>query len=269
MLRALLIHFCRRLAALGLLTWAMAASVLAVPAERVYTVRRGDTLYGIAQHHGLSAARLAERNGLGRNYYVYANQKLIIPPKSSARTVPPEEASGPAPALPCSVQRFLDEAEVKPGRWKYIVIHHSGVDTGTLSGIDRYHREERHMENGLGYHFLIGNGNGMADGEIGVGSRWTKQLEGGHLRSESQNRISLGICLVGNFDKNKPTPKQLERLTALIRALLTRCRLSPSAVKTHQQINVSYTRCPGRYFPMQRLMASLEESGRTWSRVKR
>ena len=189
MLGGLFIHFSRRLAGSGLLTWTMAASVLAVPAEKVFTVRRGDTLDDIARQHGLSTARLAERNGLSRNYYVYAGQRLVIPARASARVAPTPPGAG----LPASVQRAIDDAEVKPGRWKYIVIHHSGVDCGTLSGIDRYHREERHMENGLGYHFVLGNGNGMGDGEIGVGPRWTKQLEGGHLISRSQNKISLGI----------------------------------------------------------------------------
>ncbi len=237
-----------------LATMAMGAFVSAAPVEGVYTVQYGDTLWGIARHHGLSAARLAERNGLGKSYYVYTGQRLIIPANSTAQT----PRTPPGVGLPFSVRRAIEVAKVKPGQWKYIVIHHSGVDCGTLSGIDRYHREERHMKNGLGYHFLIGNGNGMGEGEIGVGSRWTKQLEGGHLKSESQNRMSLGICLVGNFDKTKPTPKQLERLTSLVQALLTRCKLSPGAVKTHQQINVVHTRCPGRHFPTKSFLASLK-----------
>ena len=247
------IRFSFRHAAFWLTTLAIAAFVSAAPSERVYTVQRGDTLWGIAQKNGMSVARLAERNDLSRNYHVYAGQRLVIPDSASARA-PRKSASR---VLPASVQRAIDTASVKVGRWKYIVIHHSGVDCGTLRGMDRYHREERHMKNGLGYHFVIGNGKGMGDGEIGVGARWTKQLDGGHLISRSQNKVSLGICLVGNFDKHKPSKKQLQRLTALVHALLTRCKLSPEAVKTHQQINVVYTRCPGRYFPTKSFLASL------------
>jgi hypothetical protein len=248
------IRFWLRQATFWLATLAMAAFISAAPVEGVYTVQRGDTLGGIARQHRLSAARLAERNGLSRNYYVYAGQRLVIPANASART----PRTRPGLALPSSVQRAIATAEVKPGRWKYIVIHHSGVDCGTLSGIDRYHREERHMENGLGYHFLLGNGNGMGDGEIGVGSRWTRQLDGGHLISGSQNKFSLGICLVGNFEEHNPTRKQLQRLTILVQALLTRCKLSPDAVKTHQQINVVHTRCPGRHFPTRSFLAFLK-----------
>jgi len=32
-----------------------------------------------------------------------------------------------------------------------------------------------------------------------------QQLDGGHLASEAQNKIALGICLVGNFDERRPT----------------------------------------------------------------
>jgi len=162
--------------------------------------------------------------------------------------------------LPASVQLAIYDADVKPGRWQHIVIHHSGVNTGTMAGMDRYHREVRHMENGLAYHFVIGNDHGLGDGEIGVGARWTHQLDGGHLISEAQNKVSLGICLVGNFDTNQPTPKQMERLTLLVRALMDRCKLSSSAVTTHQQINLVHTRCPGRFFPLPRLMNSLRGS---------
>ena len=156
------------------------------------------------------------------------------------------------------MQRALKNAAVKPGRWKYIVIHHSAVDTGTVRAMDRYHRDVRHMENGLAYHFVIGNGSGMRDGEVAVGHRWTGQLDGGHLASEAQNRIALGICLVGNFDRHPPSASQMASLKALVEALLSRCKLEPAAVKTHQQINTVGTRCPGSRFPYRSFLASLE-----------
>jgi predicted CoA-binding protein len=254
MLRARFIRCCFRHPALWLATLAIAVPVSAAPVEETHTVRRGDTLCGIARKNEISVARLAERNGISRNGYVYTGQRLVIPANSTNQTA----RTLPGMALPSSVQRAIDKADVKPGRWKYIVIHHSGVDTGTVKAMDRYHREVRHMENGLAYHFVIGNGDGMDDGEIAAGSRWTRQLDGGHLISESQNKVSLDICLVGNFDKHKPTAKQLQRLTALVQALLTRCKLSPNAVRTYQQINVVPTRCPGRHFPTKSFPASLK-----------
>jgi hypothetical protein len=99
---------------------------------------------------------------------------------------------------------------------------------------------------------------GTGKGRFVWASRWTRQLDGGHVTSARQNQVSLGICLVGNFCRHEPTPKQLERLRALVQALMRRCELPASAVTTHQQINVLYTRCPGRHFPTKRFLASLE-----------
>jgi LysM repeat protein len=244
----------------GLALVALVAATGARAQERTYVVQRSDTLYSIARQFGMSPGRLADRNQLSRNAQVHVGQRLIIPdtPAAAAAT----GAARAAEALPASVQRAVDQAPVSPRRWKYIVLHHSGTEEGTLKSLDRYHREQRHMENGLAYHFLIGNGRGMGDGEIAVGNRWREQLDGGHLRSEEQNKIALGICLIGNFDKTRPTEKQLRSLETLVRALLKRCQLSAGAVRTHQQINVTRTECPGRQFPTRTFLARLKATGR-------
>ena len=256
--RSALLH-----AAYWLLVWAVLASVGALASERSYAVKRGDTLYGIARRYGISPAELADRNGISRNYYIYAGQRLIIPAGSKAKPrTPSARAAVRRPALPRSIQRAIDQAPVRPGRWQYIVIHHSGLNTGTVRAMDYYHRDVRHMENGLAYAFVIGNGSGMRDGEIAVGRRWTLQLDGGHLASEAQNKVAIGICLVGNFDQRSPTAREMESLRALVEALMTRCRLTPRAVKTHQQINIVHTRCPGSKFPVKGFLDSLRSPGR-------
>jgi hypothetical protein len=252
----------RRCAAFWFALCTLAFPVVAFAAEETYTVRRGDTLFGVARSCGISPTVLAERNGLSRNYYLYAGQRLVIPGRPTPRrsTVEPSRSSATtAPArLPRSIQRAIDHAPVRPGRWQYIVIHHSGVDNGTMKAMDQYHRQVRHMENGIAYHFVIGNGSGMADGEIATTRRWTGQLDGGHLASEAQDRIALGICLVGDFQQRNPSARQLDSLRALVEALLVRCRLTPAAVKTHQQINVVSTRCPGTKFPAASFLGSLK-----------
>jgi murein DD-endopeptidase MepM/ murein hydrolase activator NlpD len=234
------------------ITLLMAVSAFGA-SNKCYTVRRGESLYSIARAHGLSPTALAELNGLDKNCHLYMGQRLKVP------SVPARPST--TKTLPNSVQRAINRAAVRPGLWRHIVIHHSGVDVGTAKSMDRYHREERHMENGLAYHFVIGNGQGMGDGEIVVGSRWAKQLEGGHLAIERLNKTSLGICLVGNFEIHKPTRKQMEMLTALTRALLTRCKLPTSAVTTHRQAHVGHTRCPGKHFPTSSWLQSLKKAG--------
>jgi len=39
---------------------------------------------------------------------------------------------------------------------------------------------------------------------------------------------------------------------------MARCKLTPSSVKTHQQINIVRTRCPGMKFPANSFLESLK-----------
>lgn len=225
-----------------LCAWTFAFEAMAA-GETTYVVRKNDTLTAIARKLGVTTQSLSRLNGISRSGKIRPGDILRVP--GSTRPTSKETT-----ALPLLKQR-LNQTPVDPHKWKYIVIHHSATSSGTAKGMDRYHREERHMENGLAYHFLIGNGRGMRDGEITVGRRWIDQIKGGHLKSEELNSKSIGICLVGNFDTSKPSSKQMESLEWLVDYLMNRCRLNVSALKTHQQINPVHTRCPGKNFPSQ------------------
>lgn len=242
-----------RSARLILAGWLCGVSVNLEAADRIHIVKRGDTLYGVARKYAVSVSALAEKNGLKPTAWLLVGQKLSVPSPGS-------DSVASKPVLPKQVQQAIQAARVKSGRWKRIVIHHSGTAEGTIKGMNDYHLNVRHMENGLAYHFVIGNGKGMDDGAIYVGNRWRKQINGGHLASAAQNETSLGICLVGSFDSRPPTARQMESLTSLVVALQKRCRLSDKAVVTHQQINVVHTRCPGAKFPLKSFMASLAKS---------
>src|SRR5262245_39366938 len=220
----------------------------AARADVSYVVRNNDTLTSISRRYRLTVARLASYNGLKAKDNIYVGQRLLIPTNKTD------------PALSSALPKSLAQVSVS-GRWDHIVIHHSGASDGDVKSMDRYHREERHMENGLAYHFVIGNGRRMRDGEIAVGERWLKQLDGGHLKSLDQNKTCIGICLVGNFDKQKPTPRQMENLRILVLYLMDRCKLDPEDILTHQQINILYTRCPGKYFPTSLFRKKLKATG--------
>ena len=214
-----------------------------------YTIKSGDSLSEIAAQNGLSSRQLARFNGIRNVNKIRAGQVIRIPTSNEAK---------PHPALPASIKASLDKTRIKSGKWLYIVIHHSGTLRDSAKGMDRYHREERRMENGLAYHFVIGNGKGMGDGEIFVGDRWKKQIQGGHLSSLKLNQISIGICLVGNFEKTRPTSKQMERLEALVAYLAEKAPISPKRITTHTTINTNPTVCPGRYFPTSQFKKKFE-----------
>lgn len=142
------------------------------------------------------------------------------------------------------------------GRWKWIAIHHSATAGGSAESIDAHHRAR--MENGLAYHFLIGNGHGMGDGQVFVGRRWQEQLDGGHLDGGTLDHLAIGICLVGNFEETAPTEKQIASLKALILFLQSNLRISTAQIRGHRQMENEATLCPGRYLPVETLVRFLK-----------
>ena len=156
--------------------------------------------------------------------------------------------------LTSSVIDAIRRAPVKRRRWQFIVVHNSGTRQGNARVFDYYHRHVRRMQNGLAYHFVIGNGTSTGDGQIEIGDRWRRQINGGHVHSDYLNNISLGICLVGDFNRDQPTRAQLDACEELIRYLRDRCgktERGPIPVKPHRDINPPRwpTDCPGDAFP--------------------
>jgi N-acetylmuramoyl-L-alanine amidase len=153
-----------------------------------------------------------------------------------------------------SVRAAIDRAPVARARWQFIVVHNSGTRQGNAAAFDYYHRYIRRMRNGLAYHFVIGNGTSTGNGEIEVGDRWRRQINGGHVHSDYLNNISLGICLVGDFNRDQPTRAQLDCCEELIRYLRQRCGKIDNhyaLVKPHREMNPPRwpTDCPGDAFP--------------------
>ncbi len=134
------------------------------------------------------------------------------------------------------------------GRWQAIVIHDSGTASGSPDTLDE---QARSMGlRGLGYHFVIGNGSGLRDGQIHVGARWLKQSAGAHAagaKADWYNRNAIGICIVGNGERRPFTEAQTARLMQLVDALMRECKIPADRVYLHSQI--ADTPSPGRFFP--------------------
>ena len=153
-----------------------------------------------------------------------------------------------------SVIEAIRRAPVKKRRWQFIVVHNSGTRQGNARVFDYYHKHVRRMQNGLAYHFVIGNGTSTGNGQIEVGDRWRRQINGGHVHSDYLNNISLGICLVGDFNRDQPTRAQLDACEELIRYLRERCGKVDRGnipVRPHREMNPPRwaTDCPGDAFP--------------------
>ncbi len=274
---------------------ALGAGIAAAPlrADVIYKVRKGETVYSISRHYGISPHLVLAANHLTAASRLRIGERLVIPtthaavaatlvptspavpPLAPAPPPPIPTPAPPAPALSISpppspvaaaapdetasphylfivgkVKQEIDSAQITPGRWRYIVFHHSGTPSGNAKIFDYYHRYVRGMENGLAYHFVIGNGHGSGDGEIEVGGRWLKQLAGGHLHSEALNQISLGVCFVGDFDTTRPSKKQIAAAIELTSYLRQICGPPELIFKAHREINPRPTDCPGKLFPV-------------------
>jgi hypothetical protein len=161
-----------------------------------------------------------------------------------------------------AVRKAIDDARVARNRWKYIIVHNSGTRQGNARIFDYYHRYVRRMPNGLAYHFVIGNGTSSGNGQVEIGDRWVRQLNGGHVHSDYLNYISIGICLVGDFNRDLPTKAEYEALDELIRYLRRRVGKvdgSYSIVRGHREINPRPTDCPGNRFPLSWLHRSFPD----------
>jgi hypothetical protein len=155
-------------------------------------------------------------------------------------------------------------AEWRPGRgvqvrpWRWIVVHHMASEKGSAAAIHRLHLARGF--DGLGYHFVIGNGTLSADGQIEVGYRWTRQIQGAHARAHAGddnkwNERGIGICLVGNFQGGPPSARQMESLLRLVRALQREYGIRDENVLPHRYVKP--TLCPGQQFPWQEFKRAL------------
>jgi len=153
-----------------------------------------------------------------------------------------------------SLREEIDRAKVKKKRWRFIVVHNSGSRQGNAKIFEHYHKFVRKMPNGLAYHFVIGNGTSTGNGQVEIGNRWRRQINGGHVHSDYLNNIAVGICLVGDYNRDLPTKQQLESLDELIGYIRKRVGKfdgKATIVKAHKQINPPRwpTDCPGDRFP--------------------
>jgi len=212
--------------------------------KTTYTVRKGDSLYSIAKRHKVSIAQLREANRK-RGDLLRPGDVLSIPGKSLSKkaVTPPKEKS----IYVAKAQRKIDVSNLSERRWKHIILHHSGTPTGSGKIFDYYHRNVRGMENGLAYHFVIGNGSESGDGQIEVSERWRRQIQGGHVRSDTYNQNSVGICLVGDFQRTRPTKHQMKSAIGLVDHIKNGLLGERPDLLLHRDIQE--TICPGKYFP--------------------
>ncbi|MGD0090855.1 MAG: peptidoglycan recognition family protein [Planctomycetota bacterium] len=179
------------------------------------------------------------------------------PSGGAVRSGTPLQAPAPAAHLPefgvVAEQRW----DVQITReWRHIVVHHSATPNGSVAAFDKAHKERGW--DGVGYHFVIGNGSGAGDGDAEPTYRWRQQLRGAHAGNSEYNEHGIGICLVGDFEHNgPPTPRQMASLRTLVRFLQIKTGIPTYEVIGHGDVPPRHTECPGRWLDVAALRASL------------
>lgn len=132
----------------------------------------------------------------------------------------------------------------------HVTVHHTeGAQTMTeaataaeVRGIQHYHmagraREGKDVWEDIGYHFLIDGAGRVVEGR-------PAETLGAHAGGANENNI--GIAMMGNFMRVKPTAEQVESLTRLVSFLAVKYRQDPSRagfLEGHKHYN--NTDCPG------------------------
>ena len=114
-----------------------------------------------------------------------------------------------------------------------VILHHtaSAMASTSVDDILRWHLQ-RGMS-GIGYHFVI-----APDGVI-HNTRWIQRV-GAHTRGH--NLDSVGIALIGNFERETPTSAQVNALVTLLKDLQREYGIA--RLQLHGDLTP--TKCPGR-----------------------
>lgn len=118
---------------------------------------------------------------------------------------------------------------------EFIIIHHSAASQDqTVQEIEKYHLNLGWE--GVGYQYLITK----------LGEVWKGRPEfyhGAHVSEKGMNKKSIGICLIGDFDKGLPTKAQEDNLVDLVKDIKTRY---PNIKFAYHRDYATYKSCPGK-----------------------
>lgn len=125
-----------------------------------------------------------------------------------------------------------------------ITIHHEGWTPVTftsataaydrIENIRQIHTRDRGWAD-IGYHYIIDRAGRVIEGR-------PIQYQGAHV--SENNPHNLGILVLGNFEKQKPSNAQVQSLGRFVQRMMRTHGVKPAAVRTHREINP--TQCPGR-----------------------
>lgn len=135
-----------------------------------------------------------------------------------------------------------------------IVIHHSATrDSETLSweAIRQAHLARGWAD--VGYHYGVEMHRGACQVLVGR----PLYYPGAHVTGH--NADSIGLCVIGNLDEDKPHPRQIDRLLDLLRDLIEVFGFLPDRDTILGHRDLARTRCPGAHLDVDDVVRRLAE----------
>lgn len=214
---------------------------------------------GCAETARLQGSRVLDR-GVGHVVSSQVSRSPQVPGSPSENLLRPQRESAAIMAVPRS--RWAEAQPVRSrlaamGSVRRITIHHEGwtpvwfEDTRAtarrLESIRLAHLQ-RMKAGDIGYHMVIDRAGRVWQGR-------DLSYQGAHVRDHNVGNI--GVMVLGNFDLQRPTDRQIVTLRDMLTKLMQRYHIRESGVHTHQELNI--TACPGRV--LQAGVSSLRRSG--------
>lgn len=137
----------------------------------------------------------------------------------------------------------------------YIIIHHTERNNDFPLFIKIRHIFLRKWED-IGYHHLIGNTRPFTrDGKLYPGRK--ENFQGAHAFGYNCN--SLSVCLIGNFDKKKPSKKQLQTLYSFLLNKITQYSIPIENILGHNELSNVTKSCPGKHLDMDKIRKEIKQ----------
>jgi hypothetical protein len=155
---------------------------------------------------------------------------MVLETEPARPTAQPLAVLTPPPA---GAGRVVYETRVpiQTAQWHHLIVHAAPTADAPLA------RE---------CHFLVHAGP-HGDARITATARWLDQQQGRHIGDRWQE-TGIGICLVGDFSRQRPGQGQFASLVELANTLQELCSISADRVYLHSDL-VARSASPGAAFP--------------------
>lgn len=131
------------------------------------------------------------------------------------------------------------------------MIHHTaGTQHDTVESERKYHKSKGWKD--IGYHYFIEVDN-KGRGHLKAGR--STELTGAHCDTGNWNKISLGLCVAGNYSKTAMSEELYRDVLGAVLHVMKVYQIPANMLFGHR--DKDSTQCPGNLFPLSALKADV------------